>query len=562
MTSSKALGIHWNVTQDQFHVAVPRTPVDVAPTKRTIASTTAKIFDILDLFSPITITAKILLQQLWKLHLDWDTPVPDTIATEWQRWITTVPAIASHPINRRLRPLDVPILSQQIHGFSDASANAYGAVVYLRTVYQNADVSIVLITSKARVSPVRPVTIPRLELTAAYLLSKLLLTVSTDLNIPIHDVYAWTDSTIVLSWVNKSPTNLKVFVANRIASIQDVIPPRQWRHVRSKDNPADLASRGVSTSDLLNSTLWWEGPSWLKGPPSDWPLLLSNPAIKDTTETRAITSTLQVSHPSNDLWTHYSSFDHLIRILAWAQRFITNSHKSRDHRNLSAILTPSECLQTKNYLLRQAQMDVYSDVFEHLQSGKPLPINHPLSKYDVHLSQDQLLRVGGRVRNKLFPQFSHSLLLLSLKSPLCKLYVRTLHVSLHHPGVSTLLAILAENHHIPGLKNYLKHISRSCPLCQRAYARPSNQKMGLLPSLRTTPAPPFDRTGVDFAGPFLIHRGNPRNPVRLKVYAVVFVFYYQSSAPGALLRLDVRSLPGHPTQVLCSTRHSLTHILG
>ncbi len=255
--TSKALGIHWNVTQDQFHVAVPPTPVDVAPTKRTIASTTAKIFDILGLFSPITITAKILLQQLWKLHLDWDTPVPDTIATEWQRWISTVPAIASHPINRRLRPLDVPILSQQIHGFSDASANAYGAVVYLRTVYQNADVSIVLITSKARVSPVRPVTIPRLELTAAYLLSKLLLTVSTDLNIPIHDVYAWTDSTIVLSWVNKSPTNLKVFVANRIASIQDVIPPRQWRHVRSKDNPADLASRGVSTSDLLNSTLWW-----------------------------------------------------------------------------------------------------------------------------------------------------------------------------------------------------------------------------------------------------------------------------------------------------------------
>ncbi len=356
LMSSKALGIHWNVTQDQFHVAVPPTPVDVAP-KRTIASTTAKIFYILGLLSPIIITAKILLQQLWKLHLDWETHVPDTIATEWKRWISTVPPIASHPINRRLRPLDVPILSHQIHGFSDASANAYGAVVYLCTVYQNADISIVFITSKARVSPVRPVTIPRLELTAAYLLSKLLLTVSTDLNISIHDVYAWTDSTIVLSGVNKSPTNLKVFVANRIASIQDVIPPRQWRHVCSKDNPADLASRGVSTSDLLNSTLWW----------------LSNPAIKDTTETRAaITSTIQVSRPSNDLWTHYSSFNHFIRILAWAQRFITNSRKSREHRNLSAILTPSECLQTKNYLLQQAQMDVYS-VFEHLQSGKPLP---------------------------------------------------------------------------------------------------------------------------------------------------------------------------------------------
>ncbi len=124
--------------------------------------TTVKIFDFLGLFSPITITAKILLQQLWKLHLDWDTPIPDTIATEWQHWISTVPAIAS--------------------------ANAYGAVAYLRTVYQSADVSIVLITSKARVSQVHPVTIPRLELTAAYLLSKLLLSVSTYLNISIHEV--------------------------------------------------------------------------------------------------------------------------------------------------------------------------------------------------------------------------------------------------------------------------------------------------------------------------------------------------------------------------------------
>ncbi len=172
------------------------------------------------------------------------------------------------------------------------------------------------------------------------------------------------------------------------------------------------------------------------------------------------------------------------------------------------------------------------------------------------LSKNQLLRVGGCVRNKLLLQFSHSLLLLILKSPLCKLHVRTLHVSLHHPGVSTLLEILAKNPHIHGLKNYLKHISRSCPLCQRAYARPSNQKMGLLPSLHTTLwLRPLTELVLTLPDPSWFTVGTQGS---LKVYAVVFVCFITRAVH---LELCSDLLPGQLTQILCSTRHSLTHIL-
>ena len=128
--------------------------------------------------------------------------------------------------------------------------------------------------------------------------------------------------------------------------------------------------------------------------------------------------------------------------------------------------------------------------------------------------------MGGRVRDEKSPFHPKEHLLLSLKSILTKLLLRTLHYKHKHPGPSTLLAIVAEKYHIPGAKAYLKLVSRQCIVCQRAYARPTCQRMGLLPSLRA-----IDKTGIDFAGSFTIRHGNPRKPVRIKVYGVLFVCF-------------------------------------
>ncbi len=135
------------------------------------------------------------------------------------------------------------------------------------------------------------------------------------------------------------------------------------------------------------------------------------------------------------------------------------------------------------------------------------------------------LGLHSHIRNrKNFPH-TKSHLLLSLKSPLTKLLLRTLHHQYKHPGTSTLMAILAEDYYIPGVKAFLKLVSRQCVTCQRAYARTMHQRMGNLPASRTQFAPPFDRTGIDFAGPFFIRRGNPRKPTKVKVYGVIFVCF-------------------------------------
>ena len=113
-------------------------------------------------------------------------------------------------------------------------------------------------------------TIPRLELVATHALSKLLPYIAKLLNIEISHTYAWTDTGIVLCWLQKSPSSLKTFVAHHTDCIQRSIPATQWKHVSSGDNPADLLSRRILPSKLITSALWWHGPSWLSKPPSEW----------------------------------------------------------------------------------------------------------------------------------------------------------------------------------------------------------------------------------------------------------------------------------------------------
>jgi len=108
--SLKALGIHWNIIKDELHVSTPEVDSDSTPTKRIVASITAKVFDVLGFFSPATITAKILLQKLWKRQVNWDQPIPEELQLCWKTWLADLPLITSQPISRRytLNPSPVP----------------------------------------------------------------------------------------------------------------------------------------------------------------------------------------------------------------------------------------------------------------------------------------------------------------------------------------------------------------------------------------------------------------------------------------------------------------------
>ena len=150
------------------------------------------------------------------------------------------------------------VQSTSLQGFCDASVNAYAAVVHLKI--ETADE-----TYLKFVAPLVEQTIPRLELLSALILARLISHIKSVLEevIPISHVRCWSDSEVALYWIRGENREWKQFVQNRVCEIRSLVPPDAWSHCSSKDNPADIASRGTSPAILAEST-WVSGPDWFK----------------------------------------------------------------------------------------------------------------------------------------------------------------------------------------------------------------------------------------------------------------------------------------------------------
>ena len=140
-----------------------------------------------------------------------------------------------------------------LHGFSDASQSGYACVIYLCVVYADTTVNVVLVNSRTKVAPLKSYH-TQVGVVWCALLAKTLNYVAEQLKLPVAD-FAWTDSTIILCWIKISPIKLKVFESNRVSQILDHLPAGQWRYVSTKNNPADLASRGVYPNNMLQAGL-------------------------------------------------------------------------------------------------------------------------------------------------------------------------------------------------------------------------------------------------------------------------------------------------------------------
>ncbi|XP_070566927.1 uncharacterized protein [Ptychodera flava] len=268
----RALGLQWDVEEDVFKFKVGKEVKD--ETRRGLLSVVASVYDPLGLVAPFILPAKQILQQLCKIGYNWDEKVPEEYLAGWQRWYNGILLLRDIAIPRCYKPQHFGRLeSVELHHFSDASMEGYGVASYLRLVDVSGSIHCCLIVGKSRVAPMKTVTIPRLELTAATVSAKISKQLHEELQLPIHQEQFWTDSTIVLQYIRNSTRRFQTFVANRIQVIHDASTPSQWHHVPSELNPADCASRGIQL-DHINGRLlqlWYEGPQFLWQPRSSWP---------------------------------------------------------------------------------------------------------------------------------------------------------------------------------------------------------------------------------------------------------------------------------------------------
>lgn len=284
---SKTLGLSWNVILDTLNYQA--SVIDNKSkrvTKRTILSFIAQLFDPLGLVSPTIVLGKIIMQKIWRLGIGWDESLPLDLITLWEQFCNDMRFVNEIAVPRYA--LNSQCINIELHCFCDASETAYGACIYVRAVDNFANVTTRLLCSKSRVASVKTISLPRLELCGALLLARLHQQISEALSRISgckHDSFYWCDSTIVLAWIATDSGLLKTFVSNRVAEIQRITNDKQWFHVISNENPADIVSRGMSLNKLATAQLWWNGPPWLGLEPAQWPIT-NNSRITDVPELR------------------------------------------------------------------------------------------------------------------------------------------------------------------------------------------------------------------------------------------------------------------------------------
>ncbi|GBP77129.1 hypothetical protein EVAR_99375_1 [Eumeta japonica] len=173
----KTLGLQWDINNDAlgFNLGLRNTPTEVLetslpPTKRQVTSAVMSVFDPLGLASPVLITGKCMLQDIWRSGIDWDETIEADAHKKWLKWVNDVKKLASIRIPRCISPGHT---EGELHVFVDASEKSYAAAVYWRIKLSEHESAVSLIAGKARVAPLKVISIPRLELKAALLSAQL-----------------------------------------------------------------------------------------------------------------------------------------------------------------------------------------------------------------------------------------------------------------------------------------------------------------------------------------------------------------------------------------------------
>ena len=258
----RALGVQWCMENDvfQFRIILKDLPL----TRRGVLATICSVYDPLGFIAPVILQGKMILQQLCRDHTDWDTPLSENLRIRWENWRTSLLLLDSVKIKRCVKPDNFgDVQSVELHHFSDACTEGYAQSSYIRLVDDRQTVHCSFVMGKSRVTPIKQVTIPRLELTAALLSAKISKMLDRELQYPTIKHYVWTDSQIVLGYIKNESRRFHVFVANRVQQIRDLTDAKEWRHVASTDNPADCGSRGVTTSGF-DTCMWLCGPNFLR----------------------------------------------------------------------------------------------------------------------------------------------------------------------------------------------------------------------------------------------------------------------------------------------------------
>ena len=526
-------------------------------TKRHLARAAASIYDPHGLISPFTVHSKRILQDVWRRkELDWDTVMPEDLCLPWEDWLDQAFIVPDIKIERWLRI--EPGANVQLHTFCDASEEGLCCAVFVR-VKKRKEIHTGICTAKSRISPMKAESISRLELAACVMGIRLAHAVMDVYSIKPEECVFWTDSMVSLHWIMTPAKAFKAFVAHRIGEIQTHTEPRQWRHVPTKENPADIGTRKISALELKESTLWWKGPEWLLKPPEEWPQRQVTPVVVDDKEIKQQTfhyvslsgrtmkakECLSVNVPEErktrglslidpertSVGLRWDGLQKLLRRLAYVIRFCRGARKGARLKSLE--LSPNEIKVARIRLIRLSQKHDFPTEVEALQKlleeGKQADLTtcqeakkSRIRQFAPFMDKREVIRSRGRLERTEFYGYDKTFpVILDRTSGLARLLVEKAHYEVGHPvGHNAVKARIQAHYVVLGLGVLVEALKKRCYICQLRNNKPLQQLQASLPISRLgQQMRPFADTGIDYAGPFELKMG--RAKARKKVYVLV-----------------------------------------
>ena len=524
----KVLGMVWDINEDTLGYNT-EVSWDNLFTKRSALRFCNQIFDPLGWLSPILIRLRLFIQKLWQEQLPWDKSF-ELVQDFKETWLNLVKQ-AQLAIKSKLNRKAVWTENTEIHIFSDASKEAYGSVVYLRTPpcpqYPKGDVH--LACSKSKVKPIDgKQTIPRLELSGLVVAAHQVKYLTKAWDLPNNaNFHIWCDAKVVLHWMEKQ--NIKeTFINNRVDQVKDLCADHwesiKLHYVPTDLNPADIITRQQKAEEFINNETWWKGPTWLLNK-SDWPTtdhsysmypdgkpIKKNTKVLATTNRPLITSILPFFAQGN--------FHSNMRTTAYTLRAFLNppyprickSNAITFHRD---VVHKDELINAKSVAIRIMQRESFPRQLALLRGGKP--IKGPLKKLNLYIDNIGIIRCRHRLENlpgnELHPMLAHG------QHPFTIGYIRCKHIHTNCSSRQHTLQDIRKDIEGPKLTTAIKKVIWDCDLCRILRARPyAYPQQPPLPRERLICQRPFAVCGIDYSGPHYVKQGRSS----LKVWIALF----------------------------------------
>ncbi|XP_036140495.1 uncharacterized protein LOC118644872 [Monomorium pharaonis] len=300
------------------------------------------------------------------------------------------------------------------------------------------------------------------------------------------------------------------FVRNRIKEIRVHSKPNEWRHVPGDLNPADLPSRGCTPTQLVQSN-WWLGPTWLHRLESDWPTTqgeFNEEEIKGESKKSILIHAVTAETSIFKVGSHFSSYNKLIRFLAWMHRFFANCKRENinvkhelpkrsylsDAERKKLRLTLTEIVAAEIRLLKYLQNQMFTN-------------KEKLSSFRLIKSENGLYVLKTKIFNRTDNHNFICPVLLDSNHEIVYMLVKEIHEAMGHAGTQIVMNHIRERFWIISLRKTIKSVIANCMTCKRQRTKRMECETPPLPPHRVRDTTVFEITGIDFAGPLILRGG-------------------------------------------------------